>query len=237
MKSSANTIRDNTIRDSIGGIVLRHGNKSRVEGNFILAGSDGIRIYGNDHLIVNNYVERVAGAGIVLGSGSVRDHKPEDSAESRRGNDAPDRVTIALNTVLSSGTAISGESQRTLAPMGCTISDNLLVGDSGQQLVAMPFQQGITWAGNICWGSASNGNIPASGFTRVDPRLVTANGLRRLGPDSPAINASSKTYPTVNRDVDGNPRTGKADVGADEYSTATPTSRPLTPADVGSSAS
>ncbi len=233
VKSSANTIRDNTIRDSLGGIVLRHGNKSRVEGNFILAGSNGIRIYGNDHLIVNNYVEQVSGAGIVLGSGSVRDHKPEDSAESRRGNDAPDRVTIALNTVLSSGTAISGESQRTLPPLGCTISDNLLVGDSGQQLVAMPYQQGISWSGNILWGSAANGNIPANGFTRKDPRLVTANGLRRLGPDSPAINAASKSYPTVTRDVDGNPRSGKADVGADEYSTTAPTNRPLTPADVG----
>jgi poly(beta-D-mannuronate) lyase len=234
VKSSANTIRDNTIRNSLGGIVLRHGNKSRVEGNFILAGSNGIRIYGNDHLIVNNYVERVTGSGIVLGSGSVRDHKPEDSAESRRGNDAPDRVTIALNTVLSSGTAISGESQRTLAPMGCTISDNLLVGDSGQ-LVAMPFQQGITWAGNICWGSSGDGNIPAGGFSRKDPRLVTTtnDGVRRLGPDSPAIDASSKTYPSVTRDIDGNPRTGRPDVGADEFSTLTPTNRPLTPADVG----
>ena len=114
VKSSSNTIRDNTIRNSFGGIVLRHGNRSRVEGNFILAGSNGIRIYGNDHLIVNNYMEKVSGSGIVLGSGNVRDHKVGDSAESRRGNDAPDRVTIALSTVLSSGIAISGESQRTL---------------------------------------------------------------------------------------------------------------------------
>jgi poly(beta-D-mannuronate) lyase len=232
VKSSANTIRDNTIRNSVGGIVLRHGNRSRVEGNFIFTGTNGIRIYGNDHLIVNNYVERV-GPGIVLGSGSVRDHKPEDSAESRKGNDAPDRVMIALNTVLSCATAITGETMRTLAPMGCTISDNLLVGDSGQQLVSMPFQQGISWSGNLLWGSASNGNIPASGFTRKDPKLVTTSGLRRLASDSPAINASSKTYSTVTRDLDGNPRSGKADVGADEYSTATPTNRPLTPSDVG----
>ncbi|MET7277323.1 polysaccharide lyase 6 family protein [Kribbella sp. NPDC005582] len=233
VKSSGNIIRANTVRSSLGGIVLRHGNRTRVDGNFILAGSNGIRIYGNDHLVVNNYVERVSGAGIVLGSGNVRDHKPEDSAESRRGNDAPDRVTIALNTVLSSGTAISGESQRTLPPLGCTIADNLLTGDSGQ-LVAMPYQQGITWSGNLLWGAAGNGNIPAAGFTRKDPLLVTGpDGVRRLGAGSPAINAASRTYPTVSHDVDGHVRSGRADIGADEYSTAPPVRRPLTPADVG----
>lgn len=234
VKSGSNTIRDNTIRNSLGGIVLRHGNKSRVEGNFILAGSNGIRIYGNDHLIVNNYVENVSGSGIVLGSGSVRDHLASDSPESRRGNDAPDRVTIALNTVLSSGTAIAGESVRTLPPLGCTISDNLLVGDSGRTLVSMPYQQGIAWSGNILWGQASNGNI-SGGFSRKDP-LLTTGGVRRLTSGSPAINAASKTYPTVTRDVDGNSRSGRADVGADEYSTAAPTNRPLTTTDVGPSA-
>jgi poly(beta-D-mannuronate) lyase len=233
VKSSGNTIRYNTIRDSLGGIVLRHGNRTRVDGNFILAGSNGIRIYGNDHLIVNNYVEQVGGSGIVLGSGNVQDHKPEDSPESRRGNDAPDRVTIALNTVLSCGTAISGESQRTLPPRDCTIADNLLVGDSGTQLVSMPYLQGITWSGNICWGAAADGNIPG-GFSRKDPKLATgSDGVRRLSSSSPAIDAASRTYPSVTRDLDGHPRTGRADVGADEYSPAAPLNRPLTPADVG----
>ncbi len=233
VKSSANTIRYNTIRDSLGGIVLRHGNRTRVDGNFILAGSNGIRIYGNDHLIVNNYVEQVGGSGVVLGSGNVQDHKPEDSPESRRGNDAPDRVTIALNTILSCGTAISGESQRTLPPRDCTIADNLLVGDEGKQLVSMPYLQGISWSGNICWGAAADGNIPG-GFSRKDPELTAgSDGIRRLSSTSPAINAASKTYPGVTRDLDGHPRTGQADVGADEYSPAAPLNRPLTPADVG----
>lgn len=52
------------IRLGLGGIVLRHGNRSRIEANFILAGSNGIRIYGNDHLIVNNYTEQIGGSGI-----------------------------------------------------------------------------------------------------------------------------------------------------------------------------
>jgi len=125
--------------------------------------------------------------------GSVRDHLASDSAESRRGNDAPDRVTIALNTVLSCGTALAGESIRTLPPLGCSISDNLLVGDSGKTLVSMPYQQGITWAGNILWGQASNGNI-SGGYSRKDP-LLTTGGVRRLTSGSPAINAGDPGVP------------------------------------------
>jgi poly(beta-D-mannuronate) lyase len=118
--------------------------------------------------------------------------------------------------------------------LGCTISDNLLVGDSGRQLVDMPYQQGITWSGNLLWGAAGNGNIPANGFTRKDPRLAAgSDGVRRLTSSSPAIDAASRTYSTVTRDLDGNPRSGRADVGADEYGTATPINRPLTPAEVG----
>ncbi len=56
--------------------MLRHGNDNRVEGNYLLAGSNGIRIYGNDHLIVNNYIERIGGAGHRarqrVGPGSLR---------------------------------------------------------------------------------------------------------------------------------------------------------------------
>ena len=168
----------------------------------------------------------------MLGSGSVRDHKPEDSAESRQGNDAPDRVTIALNTVRSSGTAIAGESMRTLPPLGCTISDNLLLGDAGK----------TWWTCRI--SKASRGPATSSGApppTETSPadspeRTRYSHRLRRHPPPhfhQPRNQRRQQAYPTVTRDLDGNPRTGKADVGADEYSTTTPTNHPLTPTDVG----
>ncbi|GAA3115570.1 poly(beta-D-mannuronate) lyase [Kribbella aluminosa] len=234
VKSSGNTVRHNTFRDSMGGIVLRHGNGTRVDGNYLLSGQNGIRIYGNDHLIVNNYLERISNAGVVLGSGSVRDHYPGEPSKSRTGNDAPDRVRIALNTVLDCESGIVGESHRTLPPLDCAVTDNLLVADSGE-LVNMPFQDGITWAGNIHWGQGTDGNAPAVAFTRVDPRLAAGtDGVRRLTSGSPAINAASRAYPDVPRDLDGDHRTGRAaDVGADEYSPRRPAYRPLTPVDVG----
>ncbi|NEA32480.1 polysaccharide lyase 6 family protein [Streptomyces sp. SID13031] len=237
VKSSGNVIRHNTIRDSLGGIVLRHGNANRVEGNYLLSGKNGIRIYGNDHRIVNNYLERIAGSGIVLGSGNVRDHFPGETPESRRGNDAPDGVQLALNTVLDCTTAISGESHRTLPPLGCTITDNLLVADNGQH-VNMPFQEGISWSGNLQWGAAADGNAPAGTFTRADPKLAAgADGIRRLTAGSPAINGASRSYRDVGTDLDGDRRTGRVDVGADEYSRREPCLRPLTATEVGPNAS
>ncbi|MFC0629248.1 chondroitinase-B domain-containing protein [Kribbella deserti] len=233
VKSSGNLIRHNTIRNSLGGIVLRHGNANRVEANFIVSGANGIRIYGDDHRIANNYIERIKGSGIVLGSGNVRDHFVGESAPSRRGNDAPDRVLIALNTVLDCGTAISGESHRVLPPLACTIADNLFIGESGN-LVNMPFQQGITWRGNILWGRAADGNLPTGGFTRVDPLLAAgADGVRRLTAGSPAIDAATARYPGVGLDLDGHPRPRTADTGADEFSSHKIRFRPLTAADVG----
>ncbi|MGW5188663.1 polysaccharide lyase 6 family protein [Kribbella sp. NPDC004138] len=237
VKSSGNTIRYNTIRSSAGGLVLRHGNDNRVESNYLLSGSNGIRIYGNDHLIVNNYVSGISGAGVVLGSGTERDHYEGEPSDSRRGNDAPDRVTITLNTLRNNGQALVGESQRTVPPLGCAVSDNLMVGDSGD-LVDMPYLSGLTWLGNILWGQAANGNIPSSGFTRADPKLTAgSDGVYRLGAGSAAVNAASVDHSSqVTDDVDGQTRTAPYDVGADEYSTATPVRRPLNAADVGPNA-
>ncbi|WP_406012173.1 polysaccharide lyase 6 family protein [Streptomyces sp. NBC_00984] len=233
VKSSDNVIRHNTIRDSFGGIVLRHGNRNRVEANHLVAGTEGVRIYGNDHVIVNNHLAGLSGRALVIGSGSERDHLPGETPDERRGNDAPDRVLIAYNTLVNNKGTLSGESQRPHEPRDVTVADNLLVGDSGE-LVAMANTVRFTWSGNILWGAAADGNIPSGGYTRVDPKLVTGpDGVARLAADSPAIGAGTLRRSPVTHDIDGDPRGRTRDVGADEYAKRAPRHRPLTPADVG----
>jgi len=99
VKSSDNVVRYNTIRDSRGYIVLRHGNRSTVEGN-VLFGS-GIRFHGNDHKIVGNYVANSGDRAIVFGSGDEADSGPTSKL-----HDRPDRVTVAYNTVLGSNRSV-----------------------------------------------------------------------------------------------------------------------------------
>ncbi|MFE6776724.1 chondroitinase-B domain-containing protein [Streptomyces sp. NPDC057702] len=235
VKSSDNTIRYNTIRDSRGGIVLRHGNRTTVEGNYLLGGAAGIRVYGNDHLIVNNYLSGLSSQALVIGSGTTRDHHAGESEDERRGKDACDRVVIAHNTLLNNRGALAGES-RTHEPRDVVVADNLLVGETGS-LVAMDKTKGFTWQSNILWGAASNGTIPADGFTRANPLLRKASdGVYRLGAGSPAIAAATLTSLTVTEDIDGHARGAQRDIGADEYATQAPVRTSLTPADVGPNA-
>ncbi|MFH8607221.1 polysaccharide lyase 6 family protein [Streptomyces sp. NPDC018029] len=232
VKSSDNTVRYNTIRDSAGGIVLRHGNRTRVESNYLIDGKEGLRLYGNDHLIVNNYVAGLSGRALVIGSGSTRDHHSGETADERRGNDACDRAVIVHNTLYGNAETLSGE-DRPYEPQKVVVADNLLVGDSGD-LVAMERTTGFTWRSNLLWGAAANGNIPSGGFTRADPKLRRGpDGVFRLSAGSPAIGRATLGSPAVTDDIDGDPRGATRDIGADEYATAAPLRRPLTAADVG----
>lgn len=238
VKSSGNTIRYNTVRDSFGGIVLRHGNGNTVVGNRIIGGANGIRIYGNDHVIVNNYVAGLSKEGIVIGSGTERDHYEGEPADDRQGNDAPDRIRIALNTLVDNGGGIIGETNRTVPPLNVTIVDNIVRGQTGY-LGNVPLMQDFYWRGNIIWGAAANGNIPKVGFTRVDPQLAQdAVGTWKIAASSPAVNAATQANHAdwVTDDLDGRARTGVYDIGAQEVTSSPATRAPLTTANVGPSA-
>ncbi|MBA2937664.1 S-layer homology domain-containing protein [Paenibacillus sp. CGMCC 1.16610] len=75
VKSSDNTIRYNTVLNSYGGMVARHGHRNSFYGNFIIgdgkkAGTSGFRIYGNDHKIYNNYMEGLTDDAVQLDGGT-----------------------------------------------------------------------------------------------------------------------------------------------------------------------
>lgn len=73
LKSNRNVVQYNTILRSIGEINGRSGNYNTIRGNYILGGNiegtGGIRISGQSHTIVNNYVEGVTGNGLSVSAG------------------------------------------------------------------------------------------------------------------------------------------------------------------------
>ncbi|MDX3663028.1 polysaccharide lyase 6 family protein [Streptomyces sp. ID05-26A] len=226
VKASDNTVRFNTIRDSKGYIVLRHGHRTTVEGNVLF--NSGIRFHGNDHKVFNNYVQNTGDRAIVFGSGKEADSGPDSKL-----HDRPDRVTVAFNTLIGSGAVVESDGGAFL-PKDCVLANNVIKGSSGG-VVSMHAGSTVKYEGNVIWGG-TGGSMPSSGYRSVDPKLVKdANGLFRLASGSPAINASAGTYSYVTRDFDLQARSGKPDVGADEYNSLA-VRKPLTKADVGVSA-
>jgi poly(beta-D-mannuronate) lyase len=231
VKSSDDTVRYNTIRNSRGTISLRHGWRSTVDGNFILGGSSGIRFFGNDHLIMNNVVENSTGQALEVGGGEVR-----DDTTSGTDHEAADRCVVVFNTFVNdtSSPIRVGDGGKAFQPDTVTIADNIVSGTGSAARVVGGTH--LTWQGNILSG-VSAGGVPGGGYTSMNPKLVLdPSGLYRLSAGSPAIGAATGSYPQVIQDMDGQPRAGAKDVGADQYSAGGVLHEPLTTANVGPSA-
>lgn len=241
VKSSSNTIRYNTLRDNVGSIVLRHGDDCTVEGNFLLDGENGIRFYGDNHKIIGNYFSGNSGSGVrsTLGIGNG---SKADLANGENTYDQPHNNVVAFNTLVANTTHVvfGLEGSSSYPADGTIFTNNILQGDTGTLVSSNSgTPRNTTWAGNILWGSTSNGIIPSSGYTRVNPLLSLGfYNVYRIASNSPAIDASvnSANYSYLTTDMDGQARTGTRDVGADEYSTAEIVRYPLTNTNVGPAA-
>ncbi|QDS97962.1 polysaccharide lyase 6 family protein [Adhaeretor mobilis] len=234
-KANDNIFRYNTFRESKGTLTLRHGHRAVVEGNFFLgegtAESGGIRVVGEDHVIVNNYIADVddaADGAISLASGTT--------GSNPSGYQPVDNVLIAHNTIVNVGGAGvtldwgHGSSGRSVLPQGVTVARNL-ISSTASPLFEGTEGPGYTWADNIAFG-APLGIAPRPGIDVVDPQLVQGpDGLWRPSAGSPAIDAVAADY--VTDDFEGQPRIGLFDIGADENSMAQIVRKPLTNSDVG----
>lgn len=229
-KSCGNTYRFNTLLDSAGAqLTLRHGNDCLVYGNYF-RGTEGLRIFGDRHWIFSNYFEGNS-MGINLGNGGaeVADGAPLTS------HDRPDNCIIAFNTLVNNRAhyAMTRRTPTALGATGITFANNLIQGGGIAAKIDGPYP-GALWSGNIVWQTAGAGDLPAEGFTDVDPLLAPDdNGIFRPRAGSPAIDSAVGGYPAVTVDLDGQPRIIAKDKGADELSDKPVRAHLLTPADVG----
>jgi hypothetical protein len=225
IKSSDNTIRYNTMRSTAGQFTLRHGNRTSVYGNYILgdgqSGSSGLRVYGGDHKIYNNYIAAVSGAAITIDSGSS-----DDNNGALTDHKVTYNVQVLFNTIVS-GRGIAIGSGKPLAPRNITVAYNLLQG-GGPLITAVGGAQ-VRSVGNVVNGD-SGFNM---GVQAMDPRLMRVGDIFRITAGSPVIDrGDTAMFPFLTEDIDGRPRM-KADVGAQELSDAPAKYGLLTEKDVG----
>ena len=264
VKSSDNTISHNTFISSYGTLSLRHGNRNRVEGNYFFgkdkaistspAGASlytgGIRIYGTDHLIINNYMEGLNGtiwdAPIALTLGDAIDGQSSNLSKHFRA----ERVTIAYNTLIDNSHGIeigfdnNGNFTKDLEDI--TIVNNLITGSENSlvDFVDPNNDQGdkIFWQNNLMFPTGSASILTGASTTHFDSTEViqenphlsydTNLGAWRTTENTPLAENVLQTH-NVNRDIDGHQRPSLSNPGADHYSLESIRYRPLTPIDVG----
>ena len=235
-KSCENIYRNNTFRDCAGMLTLRHGNRCVVENNFFIAhhkrGSGGIRVIGEDHKIINNYIDGVYQGGIWITSGI------ENSP--LKGYFRARNVVIAFNTIVDSrGPCIDvsagmGTARRTLYPENVTIANNLFSVPENGTLLKGREGEGFKWLGNVATISKADSQTNHPGIKIVDVNLARgADGLWRPAASSPVRGAAQGDFAEIKGDIDGQARTGRIDVGCDQISDAPVTNRPLRANDVG----
>jgi poly(beta-D-mannuronate) lyase len=244
-KSCDNIYRGNTFLDCAGMFTLRHGNRCLVEDNYFLGhhkrGSGGIRVIGEDHTIINNYIDGVEDGAFWITAGIP--------GSPLNGYFRSKNCLIAFNTVVDTRGPILdtnaglGTSRRTLRPENITIANNLLSPAKDAQLIKGTEGEGWKWQGNLVapptdapGDAAANGTkvSPHEGVQVVDLKLLQGkDGLWRPGPGSPALGGAEGDFPQVKTDIEGRPRAGKLNVGCDQPCDKPATIRPLTAADVG----
>jgi len=237
VKSRENVLRYNTFRNNQNAMmVFRNGDDNIGYGNFFI-NSGGIRVKeANNVYCYNNYFEN-SGVGGSMNAVTYVYYTASTTNVLKN-------INFIHNTFVDCGMIDldKGATNNTWA-------NNIFKKSTGNIFTASS-ASGISWAGNIYAGTLGL-SIP-SGITNADPKLAkNSDGYYGLSSSSPAIDASSASYPpildianvdddpTMLLDISGRLRSSTAtlkDAGCSEYSAAGAVkNRPLKLSDVGPS--
>lgn len=247
IKSSDVTIRYNTFLNSMGQFTFRHGDRNTAYGNYFLGdgvktGVGGMRVYGTDHRIFNNYFQGLTAATLQIDGGdSYYNGKLTDKWTIRR-------MTVSFNTIINCSSGITIWGGREYAPQDVTIANNLVVNSGGisyttskSAVAGIPTPRPI-YEGNIVFPTLfpigktkpeANDPSAINEVQVLDPKMELSGLIYRALASSPIIDASAGNYPYVAEDMEGQKRVGLKDVGADEVTDSVITNLPLSAANVG----
>jgi uncharacterized repeat protein (TIGR02543 family) len=257
VKSCSDTVRYNTFRRCVGTVCLRQGNNSVVEGNYFFGegkttvydsetiGCGGVRVYGLNHKIINNYFEGLTGskwdAACTMTNGDVTNTSTSNSSHF-----LPENVVFAFNTLINNVSNIEigfdNNAAYGKAPKNCTIANNIVVAAQNPlvKYYSTTSLAGVSFAGNLMYPTGTS-TVGLTGYTdaqikTADPMLVKASDraygsasdmqtpfqVYKLTAGSPAVNASTGSFDYVTVDFELQPAVGVRDIGADEYNADAP---------------
>lgn len=177
-KSCDNIYRFNTFYDNDGALVLRHGNRCMVYGNYMNGKtgrgySGGIRIIGEDHLVFNNYIENMEGGNQPLKAPvTIMAGIPSSPIN---GYFAAHNAIICFNTVVNAvgpvihaGAYNSSRTTEPVAPKNIVLAQNNIINPQGKNPV--PLKEGSNVTFKICTGNFTTGGqtLIRKGFRDVE---------------------------------------------------------------------
>ncbi|MBQ4798629.1 discoidin domain-containing protein [Pseudoalteromonas sp. MMG006] len=169
IKTSENTFRYNTFKNSMGSLSLRLGHSNEVYGNYFYGtgASDtvsddnyqtgGIRVYGAGHGIYDNYMEGLSGTSwrlpLLVDNGDTSDSSNGDNHQT------PTDVTITNNTIVNSiggGIYIGREdSKYKNKPTDISIIGNVVIGSEGLLFNNSAASDTNTFSNNTAYATGS----------------------------------------------------------------------------------
>ena len=267
LKSNHNLVRYNTVRTTMGGLVGRRGSDNTFEGNFILGenkkGTTGIRVAGELHHVINNYICDVAEDGIRLITGEyvesslTGEYKPFKMKKNAPLDRLP-KYSPVKNGVFAHNTLINiggngivvgynyknqwSKIQMVLLPENNLILNNLVI-NSKEFAINVAVQDKNPPLDFLNFKpNKFEGNIVFKGDVNLNP---LPSGIKSIDPKlvlgKDGLYRPSKNSPLVNSgvnsdvkdDMDGQVRDDKKDVGSDEFSNTKIIRHPLTAEEVG----
>ncbi len=174
VKSCENRIIGNTFWECEGSLVLRHGNRNEVAGNYFLGNgkkfTGGIRVINEGHKVYNNYMYGLTGidfrAPLVIMNGVPdspinRYHQVKD-------------VDIAFNTFVDCALpwqlCVGSDEERTARPQNVRIANNIVYSPGEDELIrAFDNTDGFLFEGNVM--QSAHGVEAGKGFLSVEVQL------------------------------------------------------------------
>ena len=211
-KSCDNIYRFNTFVANDGALVLRHGQRCFVYGNYVDGKtgrntSGGLRVINANQSVFNNYVTNVeANEKVVMKGGIVIMCGLENSEIN--GYYAADSAIVAYNTfincaapVIKIGVGNKSKGLPFIAPKDISLVSNLIINSYGKENKAIMEYENVTY--NTCKNNLyTNGeSIATKGFEVIkEKNIIKQNGFDyyKTTIDNPTINAINKRLATHN---------------------------------------